>query len=140
MNRAGSVKAGGLQGEVSPVARLPDKAEESAEIDMAFSHREDLEVIPVHISPAVVVHVVMADMIFRVEPFVFLFIQKIQLAVEIRHLGIKDKVNIRINLPERFPVGHGVPVADHVFHQEVQAVLRRGFCQSAIFPDIVPDV
>ena len=92
---------------------------------MARSHGKDLQVIPVHVSPAVIIHMVMPDMVLLPEPVIFVLIQEIQLAVEIRHLGVKDEVNSRISLPQLFPVRHGILMADDILHQQIHSVLLR---------------
>ena len=94
VDRSGGVEAGGLQCVVSPVIYFLEMTEELVEVDVAFSHGKDFQVGPFHVSPAVIVHVVMADMIRQ--PGVFRVVEQVQLAVEVRHFRIKDEMDVRI--------------------------------------------
>ena len=117
MNDSLLIETGRLERERVPVSGAGDKSKEPVEINMPFSDGQHLQVAPVHISAAIVIHVVMADMTVLPQPCVFLFVDQLQLPVKVRHLRIKDEVDIRIGFLEFQPVGHGVFQADYVLYQ-----------------------
>ena len=65
------VKSGCFQGKAALIIDPVDETEKSVKINMSASDRQNFQVAPVHISPAVVIDVVMPDMVFRMEPFIF---------------------------------------------------------------------
>ena len=134
---SGLIKACAFKGEVAGVPDFFDMAEKAIKVDMAFAQLQDFEIIPVHVSPSVVVHMVVADVVFLPEPGVFGGVEEVQLAVEVRHLGIEDEKDLRIGFVQLDPVGHGIPVADNVFDQQGQAVILCPLVQLRPGPEVV---
>ena len=137
MNLPLQVEAGRLEGKVPPVAGFTDMREEAVKVDMSLPQREDAQIVPVHVFAAVIVDVVVADMVLLPKPGVFRLIEQVQLAVEIRHLGIEDEADLRIMAVKFHPVGHRVLTADHILDQQFDPVVFRRFVQQGPGPEVV---
>lgn len=133
------IERGCFHGQCAAVFIFMKKCKQRDKINMTCTDRQGTEILPIHISSAIIVDMEMADILKKMS--VFLLIQKRKLSVKRRHFCIKGEGDIGICILECKQMCHRIGmIADDVFDGQNQVVPIGNVPQIRIEGDVVRDI